>query len=185
MQKEVVLRDGRNAIVWVHKQTGHGILDSQFWETPDFYDRRYRNEYGSEIGKRFEPSDCLQIYNGLNEKQFNAFCVYLSEKTKFLEIGSSFGGILNKAINAGVSTCHGVEPNKKDAAFIQNNNKHAKIYNSTFEKVSLPNDFYDVVVSVEVLEHTVSPSSFCINAFLSCRVTDSYILKYLIIMMFY
>lgn len=158
LQKDVVLRDGRNAIVWVHKQTGHGILDSQFWEMPDFYDERYRNEHDSELGKRVEPSDNLQIYHALNKKQFRLFERYLGKDTKYLEVGCSFGGVFSRAAKI-VGICHGIEPNKKDARFLQQKNNNVTIFNSTFEETSLPKDFYDIVVGIEVLEHTVSPKA--------------------------
>lgn len=173
-QKEVTLRDGRSAVVWIHKKTGHGILDYEFWEKHDYYNEEYRREHGPEIGRKVEPSDSLQIYNALNEKQFNTFSAYLSVRTRFLEIGSSFGGILHRVANTGVATCHGIEPNKEDAAFLQSNNKQAKIYNSTFENASLPENFYDVVVSIEVLEHTVSPRN-CLNKCFSVMLNGGFL----------
>jgi len=159
-QKNVVLRDGREAIVWVHKQTGHGILDSQFWEAEDFYEKRYRDEVGPEIGKKTDPAEHLQIYRDLNKKQFSSFSNHLTEQTRFLEIGCSFGGVLNRVTDFGVDVCHGIEPNKQDVCFVQNHNRQAKIYNTTFDNAILQEDFYDMVVSIEVLEHVISPYSF-------------------------
>ena len=89
----------------------------------------------------------------------------LTSKTRFLEIGPSFGGILNKVINAGVAVCHGVEPNKKDAAFVLKNNKKAKIVNSAFGDAELPDEYYDMIVGIEVLEHTISPHIFLNKCF--------------------
>lgn len=160
VRKTVVLRDDREATVWVHKQTGHGILDSAYWEEQGYYGENYRNEFGAEIGKKVLPSDNLQIYDDLNERQFQTFLKHLTKETRLLEIGCSFGGILNRVANFGVATCHGIEPNKQDTAFVQHNNKKAKIFNSTFENANLPDDYYDIIVSIEVLEHIVSPRSF-------------------------
>ena len=163
--KNVVLRDGRKAVVWLHKQTGHGILDSQYWENQSFYTEDYRSEFGAEIGKKTEASKHLKIYKDLNKKQFDTFSRLLTDKTRFLEIGCSFGGVFNLVAGSGVALCHGVEPNRQDAAFTQQNNKEAKIYNTTFENADLSSDFYDIVVILEVLEHTVSPRGFLQKCF--------------------
>lgn len=163
--KAIILRDGRDAVVWVHKKTGHGILDERFWEKQDYYKKDYRNEFGAKINGGTPPSQHLKIYKDLNEKQFKTFSFNLSRKTKFLEIGCSFGGILNKVAKAGVAACHGVEPNKKDVEFLLKNNKKAKIFNATFEDVKLPKEYYDMVVGIEVLEHAVSPQFFLKKCF--------------------
>ena len=156
----VTLRDGRSATIWIHKQTGHGILDPEFWEEQDYYSKDYRNEYGAEIKKETLPSEHLEIYKSLNEKQFQTFSSDLTSETKFLEIGCSFGGILDKVSDAGVKIIHGVEPNKNDAKIVSNRLKTAKIINSTFEETELIDAFYNMVVSIEVLEHVISPLLF-------------------------
>ncbi|MBI4681379.1 MAG: class I SAM-dependent methyltransferase [Nitrospirae bacterium] len=165
LHKEVILRDGRDAILWVHQQTGHGILDVQFWEKQNYYSEDYRNEFGAKLEGKVPPSEHLMIYKELNEKQFQIFSSNLKRKTKFLEIGCSFGGILNKVTNAGVAICHGIEPNMIDAGFLLKNNRKAKIFNTTFEKAELPIDYYDIIVSIEVLEHVISPRSFLKKCF--------------------
>ena len=61
-KKEVQLRDGRDAIIWVEKSTGHGILDWKFWQTRDYYEEKYRTEYSAEINNLLEPTKHLEIY---------------------------------------------------------------------------------------------------------------------------
>jgi len=165
LSKSVALRDGRDAIVWVHKKTGHGILDVHFWEEQNYYSEEYRKEFGAKIEERVSPFEHLEIYNDLNEKQFQTFSSNLTKGTRFLEIGCSFGGILNKVANAGLKICHGVEPNKKDVEFVLKKNKNVKIFNSTFEKAKLPDTYYDMIVGIEVLEHAVSPRLFIKKCF--------------------
>lgn len=165
LPKACVLRDGRDATVWVHKKTGHGILDVQFWAEQNYYSEDYRKEFGAKIEESVLPFEHLRIYNDLNEKQYQTFSSYLTKETRFLEIGCSFGGILNKVANAGIGVCHGVEPNEKDVEFVLKKNKKAKIFNSTFEKVELTDEYYDIVVAVEVLEHAVSPRRFLKKCF--------------------
>ena len=38
-EKPIVLRDGRDSLLWVHEPTGHGILDQKDWENigKDYY----------------------------------------------------------------------------------------------------------------------------------------------------
>jgi 2-polyprenyl-3-methyl-5-hydroxy-6-metoxy-1,4-benzoquinol methylase len=163
--KEVKLRDGRDAVVWVHQKTGHGILDVQFWEGWDYYSEGYRKEFSAKVDETVSPSEHLMIYNDLNEKQFKTFSSNLTRETKYLEIGCSFGGILNKVANAGVEILHGVEPDKQDVEFVLKNNKKAKIFNSTFEEAELPDRYYDIIVGNEVLEHAVSPQLFLKKCF--------------------
>lgn len=163
--KEVKLRDGRAAVVWVHKKNGHGILDVPFWERQDYYSEGYRKEFSAKVEETVSPFEHLIIYNDLNEKQFKTFSSHLTRETRFLEIGCSFGGILNKVANAGVEILHGVEPNKQDFKFVLKNNKKAKIFNSTFEEAELPDKYYDIIVANEVLEHNVSPRIFLKKCF--------------------
>jgi len=165
LRKAVVLRDGRDAAVWIHNKTGHGILDVQFWEEQNYYSEDYRKEFGAKIEDEVSSSEHLKIYNGLNEKQFQTFSSKLTRRTRFLEIGCSFGGILNKVANSGVTICHGVEPCKEDVEFVLKNNKKAKIFNSTFEEAELPDEYYDMIVGIEVLEHVISPRIFLKKCF--------------------
>ena len=37
-EKSVVLRDGLEAVVWIDSQSGHGILDSAYWVTENYYE---------------------------------------------------------------------------------------------------------------------------------------------------
>ncbi len=165
LRKKVILRDGRSATVWTHKVSGHGILDVQIWEEHDYYSENYRKDFSAKIEESVQPSEHMEIYEDLNERQFQTFKSYLTNESKFLEVGCSYGGILKKVSNSGVEICHAVEPNKIDADFVSRNNKKSKIFNSTLEDAKLPDTYYDVVVSIEVLEHVVSPRIFLKKCF--------------------
>ena len=68
--KNIVLRGGQKAILWVHMISGHGILDPKFWVGGDYYQKNYRSEYSSEsVGSHVSPKELNNIYCGLNEKQ--------------------------------------------------------------------------------------------------------------------
>jgi len=158
--REIVLRDGRKTLLWVHERTGHGILDPQYWEASSFYEQAYREEHGPKPGELTGQSKCLEIYRELNDRQFAEFSDLINDRTRFLEIGCSFGGILSRVAARGPAVSHAVEPNTRDARFVKKQVPAAEIYNCTFERAALQKGYYNLVASLEVLEHTVSPLAF-------------------------
>jgi 2-polyprenyl-3-methyl-5-hydroxy-6-metoxy-1,4-benzoquinol methylase len=158
--KKIILRGGQEAILWVHADSGHGVLDPQFWVGSDYYQESYRSEYSAQSsGTKVAPDEHCRIYRKLNEKQFAQFSNHLTRDTRYLEIGCSFGGVLKQVADFGVDTCHGIEPNEEDAQFVQKVCPQSKIFNSTFEELDLESEYYEVVASFEALEHMVSPGS--------------------------
>ncbi|WP_172603937.1 class I SAM-dependent methyltransferase [Fluviispira sanaruensis] len=162
-QKNIVLRDGRNAILWENKTNGHGILDPEFWEKSNYYQEDYRKEFSANLNNFTNSKDHLEIYKGLNKRQYEQFAHMITHSTRFLEIGCSFGGIISLVNQNSLSCIHGIEPNKYDSEFIANKLSSARIFNSTFEEFE-PNDvIYDLIVSFEVLEHVINLSDFVIK----------------------
>ncbi|MDE0770095.1 MAG: class I SAM-dependent methyltransferase [Opitutaceae bacterium] len=159
-KEKVVLRDGRSADLWVHKESGHGVLDPSFWEASEYYEAEYRNEYAATLGGESSPEDHLTTYGDLNRRQFEVLATHLTDETKYLEIGCSFGGVLAHVEAAGVDKCVGVDPNKEDCAFVSNRLAKSQIINDTFEDVELEDDHFDLIASFEVLEHIANPRQF-------------------------
>ena len=157
--KNVVLRGGEKVILWVHSISGHGILESKFLIGSEYYREDYRSEYSAKSeGTRMSPEEHFKIYRDFNERQFSRFACQLTQDTRYLEVGCSFGGVLKKVADFGVNACHGIEPNEKDVQFIRRICPESKIFNSPFEDLELKQEYYDVVTSFQVLEHMVSPS---------------------------
>ena len=72
--KPITLRDGDEAVLWVHEPTGHGILASEFWVEEDFYSKQYRDEFSADSdGKRKKSEEHFHIYKELNDRQFKLF----------------------------------------------------------------------------------------------------------------
>jgi len=158
--KNIVLRGGQEAVLWVHADSGHGILDPKFWVGSDYYQESYRSEFSAQsAGTKVTPEEHCNIYRDLNEKQFSQFADHLTPETRYLEIGCSFGGVLRRVAEFGVDVCHGIEPNEEDARFVQKACPQSKIFNSTFEELDLESEYYEVVASFEALEHMVSPGN--------------------------
>ena len=158
--KNIILRDGRSAVLWVNNQTGHGILDPVYWEKKDFYNEKYRDEFTSELGSKVENNRNLEVSSIINEKQFKDIKPLLKHSSNYIEIGCSFGGVFNKVVDFGVKEACAVEPSVNDSHFVQSNNPSAIIYNDCFENIKLPENHFDVAVSIEVLEHTYNPNDF-------------------------
>jgi len=160
-KKSITLRDGRDTNLWVHKLSGHGILDKSLWPKEDFYTEEYRTQFSSNSdGKKQKCEEHIRVQKNLNTRQFELFNKFLTEDTKYLEIGCSFGGVTSQVYNFGVDECHVVEPNVEDTNFVKENCKNVKVFNSTFEDVGLNENYYDIIVAFDVVEHVYSPGNF-------------------------
>lgn len=159
ISKNITLRDGRNAIMWENKYSGHGILDSDFWEKEEIYTEEYRKKYSAILGKKTSSEDHFKIYKNLNKKQFDQFSDKLKSSTKYLEIGCSFGGIISHLINSNIKSISAIEPNIEDFIFVKNKNKNVIMYNDFFENIEFQ-EKYDIITSFEVLEHVKNPIKF-------------------------
>ena len=164
--KPITLRDGDEATLWFHEPTGHGILASEFWVQDDFYSQQYRDEFSADSeGRRKKSEEHFHIYKELNDRQFNMFNHYLSNKTKFLEIGCAHGGIVSRVDDHGVKECHVIEPNVLDSSFVKERNPNVIVHNSLFDDVNLSNDYFDVIVAFDVVEHVFNPKDFLKKCF--------------------
>ena len=181
IEKNIQLRNGDAAILWVHKTNGHGVLDKKYW--PDeilnnYYEKTYRSEYSANAdGTNFESDSHFKLYKNVNKKQFDHIKEYLTKSSKYLEIGTSFGGIISQVIDYGVEECSGVEPNTSDANYIKNKFNDIVIYNSKLENTELKINYYDIITSFEVLEHMVSVKSYLQSCFNALNSTGNIVIE--------
>lgn len=149
------------ALLWVDSQTGHGALDPVHWVPQDHYSSEYRTEASSNFdGTKITPEEHLEIYRRLDKQQFERVSNLLGKNSKVLEIGCSYGGVLREVMNYGVKVCHAVEPNVEDAEFVERAVPEVSVSQGGFLELDLPENYYDVVMSFQVLEHVVSPRLF-------------------------
>ena len=162
VKTEITLRDGRQAYLWVNKKDGHGILDTDFWEKSEYYYEDYRKEFSANLDNFTSPEEHKIIYKKINKRQYKQFKNKITKYTKFLEIGSSFGGILQHVDKLSIERCDSIEPNKIDADYLKKNMKNSNIINSLFENYNFDSK-YNLVVSFEVLEHVFNLDSFLLK----------------------
>ena len=62
--KEVTLRRGRETKVWIHKPSGHGLLDPENWVSDSYYEEEYREQFSAESNGQKNYS--LHISHGHN-----------------------------------------------------------------------------------------------------------------------
>lgn len=75
-------------------------------------------------------------------------------KGNFLDIGSSFGGFLNRAKMAGFEA-FGIEISEYSAQYA--NERGIRTYNGSLIEADFPEEFFDVITLVEVIEHLEKP----------------------------
>jgi len=180
-EKNVKLRNGDDALLWVHTKTGHGILDKKNWIDSvytDYYEDNYRkNSSANSDGSNFKSDTHFDLYRVVNKKQFDHVRPYLSNSAKYLEIGPSFGGVLSNVLSHGISECHCVEPNKSDCNYIKSKYDNVTIYNSKIEDTKLQPAYYDIITSFEVLEHMVSVKSYLQTCFNALKMNGNIIIE--------
>ena len=71
-----------------------------------------------------------------------------------------YGGIVSRVDNHGVKECHVIEPNVLDSSFVKERNPNVIVHNSLFDDVNLSNDYFDVIVAFDVVEHVFNPKDF-------------------------
>ena len=159
--KKVKLRHGIETTIWIHRPSGHGVLDPEHWPIENYYEEEYREEFSANSsGTKVKTDEHFHIYRETNKKQFEVFSDLCTQKTNFLEIGPSHGGIIDLVEKIGVNEIHAIEPNTQDACYLGDKYPNCQIQNSTLEKADLKENFYDIAVSFEVLEHVLSPKTF-------------------------
>ena len=176
--KKVKLRKGKSTTVWVHKYSGHGILDPENWVPDSYYDEEYREEFSANYdGKKNQTDKHFETFKELNKKQFDFFSDLLNKDTKFLEIGPSHGGILDLVIQKNIRSYDVVEPNKNDSQYLKDKYPDAVVHDCLLEDTKLLKNNYDVAVSFEVLEHVLNPKKFLAKIHQSLRQKGNLILE--------
>lgn len=127
-----------------------------------FYKKAYyRKKYGPKFGKHSTPKERFDIYYPFQKDIVSEIGHILKPKMKVLDVGCSAGFFL-AALKGKVGLRVGIELSKDDARFIKKN-LDFKVYNEPIEKLELPEGPFDLITSLQVLEHTDNPLLFLQN----------------------
>lgn len=146
--------------VWKCRECGHMYVSPQPTDAAlaEFYTKRYLPETEDENvfeENRVGPYDAVA----------KAVAEFMPQRGSLLDVGSGFGGFLDRAAKDGWKL-FGIEPNVSACAVCHRrlgNNVH--IYQGAFEEVDMPESSFDCIVMINVIEHVRHPLNICERAF--------------------
>lgn len=118
----------------------------------------YRKKYGPKYGKRSKPKERFGIYYPFQKDIIGEIVGVLKPNMKVLDVGCSTGQFL-AALKGKIGLRVGIELSREDANFIKNN-LDFKVYNEPIERLKLPEGPFDLITSLQVLEHVENPLEF-------------------------
>lgn len=152
------LRYGIKRKVLRCRNCGLVFLEPKKKRLKQFYEKEYRKLHSPVVGKAISARERFEIYRPLQQPRIEQICHFLKPTMKVLDVGSSSGHFLF-SIQKYVKECIGIEPERNDAKFA-NEKLGIKTYNQPLAEVNLPEGYFDLISSLEVLEHIADPLSF-------------------------
>lgn len=152
------LRYGIKRNVLECQKCGFVFLEPKTKSLNEYYSEEYRKTYSPVINTPLTSKEIFTIYSPLQIKIIDQIKNLLSPESRVLEIGCSAGHFLY-AIRKNVKECVGVELNKSDARFV-NEELGIKVYNCPIEETDLEKDSFDIIYADQVLEHIEDPLNF-------------------------
>lgn len=154
------LRYGVKRDVLVCKKCGYVFLRPQNSKVK--YDNlEYRKVYGPKLGKNVGPKERFDTYLPYQKEISEQIAHLFKPQTSILDVGCSAGFFLS-SLKGKVKTRVGLELNPDDARFIKKN-LDFKVYNKPLEEVGIEEGPFDIITSLQVLEHIEDPVSFLKN----------------------
>lgn len=121
----------------------------------EFYSKEYytsEQEY-SYIDERKNEFYARYVWNS----RLNVLRKLTKAKSKnFLDVGCSFGGLLNVAQEKGFIP-YGVEVSDYSGGYAKKRFGNDKIFVGSIEDIDLPDNFFSIITMIEVIEHTFEP----------------------------
>ena len=158
---EVIARETRRTLseVWYCENCDLAMLD---WQTQnnleEYYNYLYRKEHGPDLNRQADYETIFQSQVGHQEARLNALKPYLSESSKVLEIGCSSGHFLYH-VKKLVGEVVGVDYDKEAAKYAAEQCS-CKTYSGDFNQIKFEPEYFDVVCTIQTLEHVQDPITF-------------------------
>jgi len=152
------LRHNIKRNVFKCKSCGLVFLEPKELDFKDYYNKEYRKLYTPVIGKALSSKQVFDIYLPFQQKRIDEIKEILNKGMRVLEIGCSAGFFLY-ALKNHVKECVGIEFNKEDAKFV-NEELGIKVYTESIENTGIPQNYFDIVIMHFVLEHLNDPIKF-------------------------
>lgn len=120
--------------------------------------KKYRESYGPNLKKTSSAREIFNAYAPFQEPIVKEIKRLLGQNTKILDVGCSTGHFL-AALKGKVKTRIGLELGKEEAKFIRQN-LDFKVYSDPIEKAKITEGPFDLITSLQVLEHVPNPFGF-------------------------
>lgn len=137
-----------------------GFLQEKILNVKDYYDKEYRKEYShkSEINTT-NPEEMFQIYQNYQSDRLKILEKYSKNDISILEIGASAGQFIYH-IKDKFKIINGIELDSNCCEYVESNFNIDMDSNLLDESKFNKENFYDMVCSFQVLEHTLNPITF-------------------------
>ncbi len=152
------LRYGIKRNVFECEKCSFVFLEPKTKNLKEYYNEEYRKIYSPIINTLLTSKELFTIYFPLQRKIINKIKNLLNLESRVLEIGCSAGHFLY-AIRDKVKECIGIEFNKSDARFV-NEELKIKVYDRPIEETNLKKNSFDIIYANQVLEHIEDPINF-------------------------
>ncbi len=152
------LRYGEPRKVLQCERCGLVVLEPQTESPQEYYREDYRKVYTPIVGEQVTSRQIFDMYLPFQQRRVEELRPFLNPTMRVLEVGCSAGHFLY-AIKGFVKECVGIEFNENDARFV-NQELGIKVHTSPIEETGLPEQHFDLIAVLQVLEHMEDPLGF-------------------------
>ena len=142
----------------INRCSSCGLLRSSPILTEDGVNNLYKNSSETNVtqGEEENVKRTMKLY-------YEMAAPFLRNKERILDVGCDMGYLLEVASKDGFKEIYGLEPNPV-ACKIASKIAGANISDMFYENVNYPEDFFDLIVMIHVLDHLVDPGAVLLRA---------------------
>lgn len=134
------------------------FLEPKEMNADQFYGHDYRGVYTPVIGEVLDSRETHDMYLPFQQARIDRLGELVKPDARILDIGCSAGHFLT-AIKPLVRECVGIEFNRENAAFV-NNELGVKCYTEPIEQTDLEKESFDLITMYQMFEHVLDPLPF-------------------------